>query len=202
MTPGEAAAAPATVAHAVARDAAAGVHPPRAAGRAHDRRVPTAAGRARCPPRCAPLAERLPWRLGLTPSPRRRLGRLRRPAPEPRAAGLRRAGAGRQRSASREVDLARYLRAHHIGGFTWLLRDRLEDGQVADATTACSSWPRSSSGAGARRWRTATGDAAAGGSALPPRGRALAARDGRREPRARARARCARRSTRRWSARS
>ena len=25
-----------------------------------------------------------------------------------------------------------YLRAHHIGGFTWLLRDRLEDGQVAD----------------------------------------------------------------------
>jgi hypothetical protein len=29
------------------------------------------------------------------------------------------------------ADLHRFVRAHHVGGFTWLLRDRLADGQVA-----------------------------------------------------------------------
>ena len=163
--------------------------------------IPTARWSTRCRPaararRAAALA------AGADAVARRRLGRLRRPAPEPRAAGLRRAGAGRRRSASPRSTSVRYLRAHHLGGFTWLLRDRLEDGQVAEPTTSCSSWPRSSIGAGARRWPTATGDAALADAALPPRRRALAARDARRAARARARGRCARRSTRRSCARS
>ena len=88
-------------------DGDAAAHPARAAAAAHPPPLPgmptlddvvprarrLAAGRLRA------AADRLPWRLGLTSVARRRLGRLRRPAPEPRAARLRGAGAGRAASA-------------------------------------------------------------------------------------------------------
>jgi hypothetical protein len=82
------------------------------------------------PPRLRDPARRLPWTLGLTHSPdggwedfvglhpNRHLPIYAAQAP---GAGL----------GVADVALHRFLQAHHLGGFGWLLRDRLEDGQVA-----------------------------------------------------------------------
>ena len=77
------------------------------------------------------LAERLPWRLGLTTSPDGRWSDFVGLHPN-RALPLYAAQAENGGLGVPRLDLFRYLRAHHIGGFTWLLHDRLEDGQVAD----------------------------------------------------------------------
>ena len=74
-------------------------------------------------------AERLPWRLGLTRAPDGGWGDFvglhpNRELPLYAAQGP---DAGLVTSRS---ELRRYLRAHHFGGFCWLLRDRIEDGQV------------------------------------------------------------------------
>jgi len=76
-------------------------------------------------------AGQLPWRLGLTRSPEGRWGDFvglhpNRELPVYAAQAHNRGGL-----CVPEAALARYVRAHHVGGFTWLLRDRLEDGQVA-----------------------------------------------------------------------
>jgi hypothetical protein len=86
---------------------------------------------ASLPPELRPLAERLPWRLGLTPSPDGGWSDFVGLHPN-RALPVYAAQAADGTLGVAEVDLLRYLRAHHIGGFTWLLRDRLEDGQVID----------------------------------------------------------------------
>jgi hypothetical protein len=77
------------------------------------------------------LAERLPWRLGLTQSPDGGWSDFVGLHPN-RALPVYAAQALDGTLGIAEADLTPYLRAHHIGGFTWLLRDRLEDGQVAD----------------------------------------------------------------------
>ncbi len=77
------------------------------------------------------LAEGLPWRLGLTPSPDGGWSDFIGLHPN-RALPVYAAQAADGTLGVADEDLIRYLRAHHIGGFTWLLRDRLEDGQVAD----------------------------------------------------------------------
>lgn len=107
------------------------------------------------PPSLRDLAERLPWRLGLTKSqdgvwsdfvglhPNRELPVYAAQALDG-ALGM------------EEVDLNRYVRAHHIGGFCWLLRDRLEDGQADpdDALLELADVFDS-------RWREAVADATA-----------------------------------------
>ena len=176
--------------------AAAHVRPPRDVRRRRTRRrcrrrrrstTPTARWSARCPRALRALAERLPWRLGLTQSPdggwsdfvglhpNRALPVYAAQAPD--------GDAGRHRRPT----CVRYLRAHHIGGFTWLLRDRLEDGQVASPTDGLfelaevfeQRWREALARRrpATRRWR----------SAVPPRRRALAARDAGREAAARRR---------------
>ena len=78
-----------------------------------------------------PLAERLPWRLGLTSSPDGGWSDFVGLHPN-RALPVYAAQTGGGGLGIGDGELVRYLRAHHIGGFTWLLQDRLEDGQVAD----------------------------------------------------------------------
>jgi hypothetical protein len=86
---------------------------------------------ATLPSRLHPLARVLPWRLGLTPRedggwdefvglhPNRELPVYAAQASAPDA-GL----------CLAEGALHQFVRAHHAGGFAWLLRDRLADGQV------------------------------------------------------------------------
>lgn len=100
------------------------------------------------------LAERLPWRLGLTPSPDGGWSDFVGLHPN-RALPVYAAQAADGTLGATEVDLVRYLRAHHIGGFTWLLRDRLEDGQVADPEDGLFELAEVFD----RRWREAVGAA-------------------------------------------
>jgi hypothetical protein len=89
----------------------------------------TLVGTLRAPLRA--LAERLPWRLGLTKSPDGGWSDFVGLHPN-RALPVYAAQAPGGRLGVGQADLFRYLRAHHYGGFTWLLHDRLEDGQVDD----------------------------------------------------------------------
>jgi len=77
------------------------------------------------------LAERLPWRLGLTQARDGGWSEFVGLHPN-RALPVYAAQAADGAPAVTELEVVRYLRAHHIGGFTWLLQDRLEDGQVID----------------------------------------------------------------------
>jgi hypothetical protein len=84
------------------------------------------------PPRLAELAEALPWRLGLVAKPDGSWGEFVGLHPN-RELPLYAAQAREDstRLSLPEEQLHRFLRAHHMGGFYWLLRDRLRDGQVA-----------------------------------------------------------------------
>jgi hypothetical protein len=81
------------------------------------------------PARLRKPAERLPWRLGLTKSPDGRWGDFVRLHPN-RELPLYAAQAPDGELGLTPVDLGHFLRAHHLGAFAWLVRDRLEDGQV------------------------------------------------------------------------
>ena len=78
-----------------------------------------------------PIASQLPRRLGLTSAPQGGWGDFVGLHPNRELPVYAAQAQGRGGLCLSEGDLARYVRAHHIGGFTWLLRDRLEDGQVA-----------------------------------------------------------------------
>ena len=82
------------------------------------------------PARLRAPAERLPWKLGLTKSPDGRWGDFVRLHPN-RELPLYAAQAADGTLSLTAVDLSHFLRAHHLGAFAWLVRDRLEDGQVA-----------------------------------------------------------------------
>jgi hypothetical protein len=82
------------------------------------------------PERLREPAERLPWRLGLTKSPDGRWGDFVRLHPN-RELPLYAAQAADGALGLTAIDLSHFLRAHHLGAFAWLLRDRIEDGQVA-----------------------------------------------------------------------
>jgi hypothetical protein len=83
----------------------------------------------RLPGRLRKPAKQLPWKLGLTPAPDGRWGDFVRlhPNRELPLYAAQAPGGGLGLSA---VDLGPFLRAHHLGAFAWLVRDRLEDGQV------------------------------------------------------------------------
>jgi hypothetical protein len=100
------------------------------------------------------LAERLPWRLGLTASPDGNWSDFVGLHPN-RALPFYAAQCAWGGLGVAEADLHRYLRAHHIGGFTWLLRDRLEDGQVAEPDDRLFELADIFD----RRWRVALADA-------------------------------------------
>ena len=105
------------------------------------------------PARLREPAERLPWTLGLTSSPDGGWGDFVRLHPNrdlPVYAAQARDGG----YCLGPEDLARYVRAHHFGGFTWLLRDRMKDGQVAPDEVL-----RELSEIFGRRWRDAIADA-------------------------------------------
>ena len=105
------------------------------------------------PARLREPAERLPWTLGLTSSPDGGWGDFVRLHPNrdlPVYAAQVRDGS----YCLGPEDLARYVRAHHFGGFTWLLRDRMQDGQVAPDEVL-----RELSDIFGRRWRDAIADA-------------------------------------------
>ena len=74
-------------------------------------------------------AERLPWRLGLTQSPDGGWGDFVGLHPN-RDLPIYAAQAADAGLVPTRSELRRFLRAHHFGGFCWLLRDRIEDGQV------------------------------------------------------------------------
>jgi hypothetical protein len=74
-------------------------------------------------------AERLPWRLGLTKSPDRPWSDFVRLHPN-RELPLYAAQAADGGLGLSAGELGPFLRAHHLGAFAWLVRDRLEDGQV------------------------------------------------------------------------
>jgi len=81
------------------------------------------------PARLRQPAERLPWRLGLTRSPDRPWSDFVRLHPN-RELPL---YAAQDPSGALGVtadDLGHFLRAHHLGAFAWLVRDRLADGQT------------------------------------------------------------------------
>jgi hypothetical protein len=81
------------------------------------------------PARLRRPAQRLPWRLGLTQSPDRPWSDFVRLHPN-RELPLYAAQTASGDLGLAGEDLEPFLRAHHIGAFAWLVRDRLEDGQV------------------------------------------------------------------------
>jgi hypothetical protein len=82
------------------------------------------------PERLREPAAKLPWTLGLTSSPDGGWGEFVRLHPN-RELPLYAAQSREGGYCLSTEDLAGYVRAHHFGGFTWLLRDRLQDDQVA-----------------------------------------------------------------------
>ena len=105
------------------------------------------------PARLREPAQRLPFTLGLTSSPDGGWGDFVRLHPNrdlPVYAAQTRDG----RYCLAPEDLARYVRAHHFGGFAWLLRDRVEDRQVASDGVLLEL-----SDIFGRRWRDAIVDA-------------------------------------------
>jgi hypothetical protein len=120
---------------------AAAIQPPlrsRSSAAAHPPPLPGAPGFdetyrwlvAGLPARLRAPAERLPWKLGLTQSPDGRWSDFVRLHPN-RELPLYAAQARGGELGMTAVELGHFLRAHHIGAFAWLVRDRLEDGQVA-----------------------------------------------------------------------
>jgi hypothetical protein len=105
------------------------------------------------PARLRDTAEKLPWTLGLTSSPGGSWGDFVRLHPN-RELPVYAAQASDGGHCLRPADLHRYVRAHHLGGFTWLLRDRLEDRQVAADPTLLEL-----SELFGRRWRDALAEA-------------------------------------------
>jgi hypothetical protein len=83
------------------------------------------------PPRLREPARRLPFRLGLTQSPDRPWSDFVHLHPN-RELPLYAAQASGGQLALSPVELGNFLRAHHLGAFAWLVRDRLEDGQIGD----------------------------------------------------------------------
>ena len=81
------------------------------------------------PARLRQPAERLPWTLGLTQSPDGRWSDFVRLHPN-RQLPLYAAQAPNGELGLTAVQLNHFLRAHHLGAFAWLVRDRIEDGQV------------------------------------------------------------------------
>lgn len=81
------------------------------------------------PARLRQAAEKLPWTLGLTQSPDGRWSDFVRLHPN-RQLPLYAAQAPNGELALTAVQLNPFLRAHHLGAFAWLVRDRIEDGQV------------------------------------------------------------------------
>ena len=151
MTAGERAARPGAPAFDLPPAAA---HPPRLPG------TPTIEESYRALVETLPLslrdlAERLPWRLGLTKSPDGVWSEFVGLHPN-RELPVYAAQAPDGALAVAQIDLNRYVRAHHVGGFCWLLRDRLEDGQADpdDALLELADVFDS-------RWREAIGDATA-----------------------------------------
>lgn len=101
------------------------------------------------------VAAQLPYRLGLTKSPEGRWSDFVGLHPN-RELPVYAAQASDGAPALSAIDLNRYVRAHHVGGFCWLLRDRLEDGQVDpddDLIELADVFDL--------RWREAIGDATA-----------------------------------------
>src|SRR4051812_48612573 len=84
---------------------------------------------AALPPRLRAAARTLPHRLGLAKARDGRFEDFVILHPNRDLPGY--AAEGTAVTADR---LRRYRRAHHLGGFCWLLRDRLADGQVAGDT--------------------------------------------------------------------
>jgi hypothetical protein len=88
---------------------------------------------ATLPARLHELAEGLPRRLGLTEAPRGGWGDFVGLHPNrelPVYAAQAAAGADGGGFCLPPEALHRFVYAHHVGGFYWLLRDRIEDGQV------------------------------------------------------------------------
>jgi hypothetical protein len=83
----------------------------------------------RLPGRLRKPAKQLPWKLGLTPAPDGRWGDFVRLHPN-RELPLYAAQAPDGELALDADELGHFLRAHHLGAFAWLVRDRLADGQV------------------------------------------------------------------------
>jgi len=81
------------------------------------------------PARLRQPAERLPWVLGLTKSPDGRWSDFVRLHPN-RELPLYAAQAPGGALGLTAAHLNHFLRAHHLGAFAWLVRDRIEDGQV------------------------------------------------------------------------
>ena len=81
------------------------------------------------PARLREPAERLPWMLGLTQSSDGRWSDFVRLHPN-RELPLYAAQAPDGSLGLTAADLDLFLRAHHLGAFAWLVRDRIEDGQV------------------------------------------------------------------------
>jgi len=81
------------------------------------------------PARLRQPAQRLPWTLGLTQSPDGRWSDFVRLHPN-RQLPLYAAQAPDGGLALTPAQLNHFLRAHHLGAFAWLVRDRIEDGQV------------------------------------------------------------------------
>ena len=81
------------------------------------------------PARLRQPAERLPWTLGLTQSPDGRWSDFVRLHPN-RELPLYAAQAPDGELGLTAAQLTHFLRAHHLGAFAWLVRDRIEDGQV------------------------------------------------------------------------
>ena len=90
---------------------------------------PTAGSSTALPARLRQPAERLPWTLGLTQSPDGRWSDFVRLHPN-RQLPLYAAQAPNGELGLTAVQLNPFLRAHHLGAFAWLVRDRIEDGQV------------------------------------------------------------------------
>ena len=81
------------------------------------------------PARLRQPAERLPWTLGLTQSPDGRWSDFVRLHPNRQLPLYAAQGPDGELGLTAE-QLNHFLRAHHLGAFAWLVRDRMEDGQV------------------------------------------------------------------------
>jgi hypothetical protein len=114
------------------------------------------------PARLREPAERLPWRLGLTQSLDGRWGDFVRLHPN-RELPLYAAQTPDGELGLSAVDLGHFLRAHHLGAFAWLVRDRIEDGQIGDGPVEEGDHLLELAEVFEQRWREAiidgTGDA-------------------------------------------
>src|SRR5262249_41528348 len=110
------------------------------------------------PARQRPAARQLPWRLGLTATPDGGWGDFVGLHPNRHLPVYAAQAPGGALSLGR-AGFARHLYAHHVGGFMWLRRDRMEDGQVAVDQTLIALADTFD-----RRWREALVDATGDGA--------------------------------------